>query len=507
MSVATPVQPNLTVDAPAAYKANIDAAIAAGWRQATWFAPHENDAGSPSVPDMTVRLEAGFVQTAAGLTEVAAQSTGTITAPASNPRKDLVVVDAADGAVSVIAGSESVSPSYPALTAGKISIAGITLATSTTAITNALIEDLRSWSLAPATEGEMQAGTETELRAMSPAGVAAAITAQAPGDQTARDWALQALMELDALNSSNGPQSYGTAVADAFEDESGIDTTASTGETFATGYYHNPAGYSKITTSGGSLIGNMSSSGGLAELFEGTTSRAASACARNADNAAGTGGYDWGSGNDKTVTRVVVYSSNDLGFNFSSGGTNSTTIKVQSSDDGSSWTDEATDTFNNASSLITRTIDFTPSGAHRYWRVEIDDATSSNYCAAELEFYQDNPAANMVLQSKAATIAAAAAPTEIRLQIDVEAVDALTLSGGSPDIALAASRDGNTTFTTITLEDTAAMSASDRKILKGTAVVSGQPSDTDIVVKLTVANNKAIRVHGWTIQADQNLTV
>ena len=113
----------------------------------------------------------------------------------------------------------------------------------------------------------------------------------------------------------------------------------------------------------------------------------------------------------------------------------------------------------------------------------------------------------MVLQSKDATITAAAAPTEIRLQVDVEAVDALTLTGGSPDIALAASRDGNTTFTTITLEDTAAMSASDRKILKGTAVVSGQPSDTDIVVKLTVANNKAIRVHGWTIQADQSLTV
>ena len=126
---------------------------------------------------------------------------------------------------------------------------------------------------------------------------------------------------------------------------------------------------------------------------------------------------------------------------------------------------------------------------------------------AEARFYEAGAAPDMTLQSKAATIIAAAAPTEIRVQVDIEAVDALTLTGGTPDVVLSASRDGNTTFSTITLDSTTAFSAGQRKMIKGTVDVSGQPSDTDIVVKLVTDNGKEVKIHGRIIQTDQPLTI
>lgn len=134
-----PVQPNYTTDDGATYPVKIDAAINAQARLGWAFAPHAQD-----TPDMTVRLEAGHIPPD---TEVAAQSTGTITAPNVHPRIDRVVIDKATGAVSVVTGAEAASPSAPALPAGKANVALIALATSTTAITNALLADNRELGL------------------------------------------------------------------------------------------------------------------------------------------------------------------------------------------------------------------------------------------------------------------------------------------------------------------------------------------------------------------------
>lgn len=142
MTVATFTQPNFTSGVNAAdYKAQLDAAISVLARIGVWFAPH-----AQSSPNMTVRLDAGFLFNAGTLTEVAAQNTGAITAPTVNPRIDRVVVDAATGAVSVVTGIEAGSPVAPAIPAGKLPICRVALATSTTSITNSLITDERSFS-------------------------------------------------------------------------------------------------------------------------------------------------------------------------------------------------------------------------------------------------------------------------------------------------------------------------------------------------------------------------
>ena len=139
---ATPALPDFTSQTASVYKANIDAGFAVADRLAWAFAPHEQDVGSPQ-PDMTVRLEAGALFAGTTLTEVAAQSTGTITAPSANPRIDRLVVDQLTGVVSVITGTEDASPTAPAITAGKVPVAQVSLVVSQSSIVNADITDER----------------------------------------------------------------------------------------------------------------------------------------------------------------------------------------------------------------------------------------------------------------------------------------------------------------------------------------------------------------------------
>jgi len=138
MSVATFVQPNFETQGGTDYKTNIDNCFAVLKRLAAAFAPHEQ-----TVPNMTVRLDAGMVFQGGTLTEVAAQNTGTITAPAANPRIDRVVIAQLNGVVSVITGTEAGSPVPPAIPAGKLPVAQVLLQTTTTEIINSMITDER----------------------------------------------------------------------------------------------------------------------------------------------------------------------------------------------------------------------------------------------------------------------------------------------------------------------------------------------------------------------------
>lgn len=82
--------------------------------------------------------------TATGVYLTFSQISATIVAPVSNPRIDLVVVDAGTGIMSIVTGTPAATPAPPALPAGKLPIAQILLQTSTTTITNSLITDRRA---------------------------------------------------------------------------------------------------------------------------------------------------------------------------------------------------------------------------------------------------------------------------------------------------------------------------------------------------------------------------
>lgn len=155
---ANPVLPDFTNQTASVYKANIDAGFAVADRLAWAFAPHEQ-----GTPDMTVRLAAGAIFDGATLTEVAAQSTGTITAPSTNPRIDRVAIDRSTGAVSVVTGTEDVSPTAPAIPAGKVPVARVALTTGTTEIANSDITDERDFTNLGTGTGTNQVPTNADV--------------------------------------------------------------------------------------------------------------------------------------------------------------------------------------------------------------------------------------------------------------------------------------------------------------------------------------------------------
>ncbi|MBU1067748.1 hypothetical protein KKE60_08170 [Patescibacteria group bacterium] len=93
-------------------------------------------------PDMTVAVAAGEALVNGVACKWAAADSGTITAPVTHPRIDVVVINS-DNTLSIVAGSEAATPVKPSLAVSQRPLATITLATSTTSITTSLITDWR----------------------------------------------------------------------------------------------------------------------------------------------------------------------------------------------------------------------------------------------------------------------------------------------------------------------------------------------------------------------------
>ena len=164
MSIPNYTRPDFTDAAQdgATYRVNLDAAAQLAERLGLAFL-----AQAQASPDMTVRVLAGALLVNGALTEVAAQNTGTIAAPVTNPRIDRVVIDAATGAVSVVTGAENASPSAPAIPAGKLPVARVALAPSTAAITPSLLTDERVATAAPTSASSIDPATEARIYALA----------------------------------------------------------------------------------------------------------------------------------------------------------------------------------------------------------------------------------------------------------------------------------------------------------------------------------------------------
>ena len=150
MTVGTFGTNDFTTQTATNYKSTIDSNSMVMKRVVDCFAPRQT-----TTPAMTLSLDAGFTFKGTTLTEVAAQTSGTITAPVGNPRIDRAVVDRSTGVLSIITGTPNASPTAPAITSGKIPIAQILLQTSSTTITNSMITDERAlWALGRGLAGE-----------------------------------------------------------------------------------------------------------------------------------------------------------------------------------------------------------------------------------------------------------------------------------------------------------------------------------------------------------------
>lgn len=138
MAVATWLQTNFTGQTNTAYKTAIDGDFAVGARLLDAFAVHER-----VTPIMKVDVDAGWVFSGTTLTTVAGQTSATIPIPA-NSQITLVLADRFTGIISTIQGTDSGSPSTPAITSGTVPLASVLVTSATTTITNAIITDLRA---------------------------------------------------------------------------------------------------------------------------------------------------------------------------------------------------------------------------------------------------------------------------------------------------------------------------------------------------------------------------
>jgi len=142
------------------WQGGLDSALAALSFVAAPFQPTVTGA------DMVVHIAAGVITTGGGITSVAAQTVTLGAAPASpNSRIDLVVVDRITGAASVIAGTAANPGVAPAVAAGKLPVAQMTVAAGTTALTNTMGADIRTtWCPALGSLAFAAPGTDNSLR-------------------------------------------------------------------------------------------------------------------------------------------------------------------------------------------------------------------------------------------------------------------------------------------------------------------------------------------------------
>jgi len=498
MGVATPVQPDYPSSSGSQYPADIDAATAVLAAVGFQFAPHEE-----TTPAMTVRIEAGELYDGSTRTTVAAQSTGAITAPTTDPRNDIVWLDRTTGAVGVATGVEAPTPSDPALPANAVPVARVRLQTSTAAITNDLIDDLRPagmpmglGSAAFLTAGAATGNVPQLVDVGGSPGLPAVDGSQLTGISTGAASDIRALalrvaeLEGDRINMIDG-------IADPFVDETDIDTGASSNQNFiASGGYYEPTGLqSQIPQGTGTAIGDMTQNGGLAAAFDGTTSQNEAASARKAGGTTVAYiGKDWGASNDKTITGFRVYGSSAKGF-YSDNDTATVTCKLQGSTDNfsSSIVDlgSTTAVTDAAGLMIEKLSGLTTSTAYHYHRVELEfSATAGGKICAECQFFEGSGTPdNMILQSVAFT--AAAQPDEARLHIQAKPIDSMTLN---TDLIGKASRDG-TTWATATLVEVGELVDGTKLYEDPPIDVSGQPAGTSMKYRVETANNKNVQLH------------
>ena len=94
---------------------------------------------------MTVTLDPGMLLGSGSIVSQGTQVSGTITAPVSNPRIDLVTISSSTGALSIVDGTEAASPAAPACPAGSAPIAQIALSVGQASIINSNITDVRTF--------------------------------------------------------------------------------------------------------------------------------------------------------------------------------------------------------------------------------------------------------------------------------------------------------------------------------------------------------------------------
>jgi len=247
-------------------------------------------------------------------------------------------------------------------------------------------------------------------------------------------------------------------VVDEFEDETGVDTSTSTNESYntASDYYTNEDPYALIAYGTGTTIGDMTMYGGIAAAFDGNTTHAVAAAATRVPSSSVDHfvGKSWAGGATKTITKFIAYPSSDIGF---TNNASPYTIELRAHTSAPSAAGDGTllyttgagsgtgpPTGNTTNVDVDSGITTTTAYAH-HW-LSMGHGVNGTITVAEVEFFEETAPINMTLFSNATT--ALAVPTDANIVIwQEDGASAITLN---TDLKAYASRNGGTTYTQTT---------------------------------------------------------
>lgn len=297
-------------------------------------------------------------------------------------------------------------------------------------------------------------------------------------------------LEGDALGIVDG-------VADPFDDETDVDAANSVSQVYTAGKYSNIAAISEISRTLGTIIGNMTSGGGIDEAFDGDTTQEHT----QTSNRAGGDGYVGKTyPSPQKISSATIFSTNNFGFAASGSGNIEITLYGKVGTAPANATDGTllgtTGTFSDTDTLITKTItsnDLATAFDH-VW-VRITDSNAKEIRIAEVKFYDSGVANDMTLVSKAFT--ADSQPSNARVLFFVKPIDAILLNA---DVVGAVSRDSGVTYTNAQLTEVITYSNGVTVFEAESVDISAQPPGTSMKWKLTTANNKGIECSGVVLQ-------
>lgn len=295
---------------------------------------------------------------------------------------------------------------------------------------------------------------------------------------------------------------YGMGFADSFGATTYVDVAGATNlDTGTTGLLKNTVSAESMISAGtGSNIGNLTeSAGGIALVFNGTTNAAAASSGTKYMASAGSSyvGKDYSGSGGKKISKAVTYGSNDYGYL----GTNSTvtlTLRGNNSSPSSATdgTSLATTSFTDSTTTNSKTL--TSSDTTTTWNyvwVEIYSPVTDTHVMAEVEFWTPGSTNNFTVASN--SIALASVPATVIPVIRIKHVDTAT---AGTDYNLYVSRDGGTTYSSAaSLTDwvTDPFETNVHIVYGAPVDVSGQPSGSNLRLKVITSNNKSLEVRDW----------
>lgn len=305
------------------------------------------------------------------------------------------------------------------------------------------------------------------------------------------------MLALQVADNSNvalflGPS--GNRVADSFEALTYVDVAGATNLDSATAGVLKPTitAAVMIPAATGTVIGNFDTRQSAA--FDGTTSQAVAASALKSASLSGYVGKDFTSA-PKTISAARTFGSSDSGY----ASAVATTINLRgkngsapaSASDGTLL--GTSGSFADVDNANQKDIVSSNFGPWDYVWLEFVMAGSSAIVLAEAQFFAAPVANNVTVRS--ASFAAASAPTKMKALIRVKEADAAT---AGTDYTLECSRDGGTTWSTMTLTElftSPSPTAGIRVVEAAETSVAGQPSGTAPRWRFKTLNTKNVELH------------